>query len=113
MVYPDDAIQDGRSTQIVYGQVATPLVLVLDPREAPRFARLLVARKLDPDGLAVLGKYGDNVTLCQLKGQTTNVDEGRIAVVGVPGALGIDSRLELALVELLDGAHRVHDGGEA
>lgn len=45
---------DSSTTQIVDGQIAAPLVLVLEPGESSALARFLVAHQPDPDGLAVL-----------------------------------------------------------
>lgn len=127
------AAQDVGAAEVVDGQVGAPLVAVLEPAEALGLARLLVARQLDEDGLAVLREDDDDVALGERVGEPAEVDVGRVAVVRVPGGLGraaersvssgaqtnvgregvgwhVHSMFELALVERLDGAYLVHGG---
>jgi hypothetical protein len=59
--------------------------LVLEPAEAARLARFLVARELDEYGLAVLREYYYYVAFGEFAGEAAEVDEGGVAVVGVPG----------------------------
>lgn len=83
-----EAAADLGAAQVVDGQVGAPLVLVLEPAEALALARLLVPRQLQEHGLPVLREDGDDVALRQLVRQAAEVDEGGVAVVGVPGGFG-------------------------
>lgn len=135
MVDADQPPVDLRAAHVVDSEVGAALVLELEPAEALRLARLLVARELEEGGLAELAEDGDHVAFRELVGQAAEVDEGRVAVVDVPGgvgaaaggrvgqlwllalegwsALGGDSHsmLDLLLVQLLYGAYLVHSGG--
>lgn len=72
------------AAEVVDGQVCAPLVAVLEPAEALGLARLLVARELDEDRLAVLREDDDDVALGERVGEAAEVDVGGVAVVGVP-----------------------------
>lgn len=88
MVDADHAAIDGRAAQVVDGEVGAALVLVLEPAEAARLARLLVAGELEEGRLAELREDGDYIALAELVGQPAEVDEGGIAVVDMPGGVG-------------------------
>lgn len=87
MVDADHAAVDGGAAQVVYGEVGAALVLVLEPAEAARLARLLVAGELEERRLAELGEYGDDIALAELIRKPAEVDKGRVAVVDVPGGV--------------------------
>lgn len=139
MVDADHAAVDGRAAQVVHGKVCAALVLVLEPAEAARLARLLVAGELEEGRLAELREDGDDVALAELVGEPAEVDEGRVAVVDMPGGVGgavcglyllacavgeglcsiflgcwglhAHSLLDLLLVKVLDRSYLVHGGG--
>jgi len=108
VVDADQPAADLGAAQVVDGQVGAALVLVLEPAEALGLARLLVAHQLEEDGLAELAEDGDDVALGQLVGEAAEVDEGRVAVVDVPGRVRGDAIFDLALVERLDRSDLVH-----
>lgn len=138
VVDADHAAVDGRAAQVVHDEVGAALVLVLEPAEAARLARLLVAGELEEGRLSELGEDGDDVALAELVGEPAEVDEGRVAVVDMPGGVGgavcrsdvlacavggglcsiflsfwgwyAHSLLDLLLVELLDRSYLVHGG---
>lgn len=84
VVHAHQAAGDVGAAQVVHGEVAAALVLVLQPAESLAPPRLLVPRELEEDGLAVLREDGEDVALGQLEGQAAEVDEGGVAVVRVP-----------------------------
>lgn len=88
VVDADHAAVDGRATQIVDGEVGAALVLVLEPAEAARLTRLLVAGELEEGRLAELREDCDDVALAELVGQSAEVNEGGVAVVDMPGGVG-------------------------
>lgn len=138
VVDADHAAVYGRAAQVVHGEVGAALVLVLEPAEAARLARLLVAGELEEGRLAVLREDGYDVALAELVGQPAEVDEGRVAVVDMPGSVGgavcasgvlacagleglcsvflgcrgvhAHSLLDLLLVEILYRSYLVHGG---
>lgn len=136
VVDADHAAVDGRAAQVVDGEVGAALVLVLEPAEAARLARLLVAGELEEGRLAVLREDGDDVTLAELVWEPAEVDKRRVTIVDMPGGVGgavgrsrllacacpevvwsvswvcggsdVHSLLYLPLVELLDCPYLVH-----
>lgn len=88
VVDADHAAVYGGAAQVVDGEVGAALVLVLEPAEAARLARLLVAGELEEGRLAVLREDGDDVALAELVGKPAEVDEGRVAVIDMPGGVG-------------------------
>lgn len=88
VVDADQAAGDVGAAEVVHGEVAAALVLVLEPAEPLAPPRLLVPRELEEHGLAVLREDGDDVALGQLVRQAAEVDEGGVAVVGVPRRFG-------------------------
>lgn len=88
VVDADHAAVYGSAAQIVDGEVGAALVLILEPAEAARLARLLVAGELEKGRLAVLGEDGDDIALTELVWEPTEVDERRISVVDMPGGVG-------------------------
>lgn len=88
VVNADHAAVYGGAAQVVHREVGAALVLVLEPAEAARLARLLVAGELEEGRLAVLREDGYDIALAELVGQPAEVDEGRVAVVDMPGGVG-------------------------
>lgn len=88
VVDADHAAVDGRAAQVVDGEVGAALIFVLEPAEAARLARLLVASELEEGRLAVLREDGDDVTLAELVWEAAEVDKRRVAIVDMPGGVG-------------------------
>lgn len=85
MVYPNESPANLSAPEVVDGQVGATLVLVLQPSEALRLARLLIANHLEEDGFAKLREYGDDVAFGELVRKTAKVNVGRVSVVDMPG----------------------------
>lgn len=96
------------AAEIVDGQVATPLILIFEPSKAPALAGLFVAHQTNPDGLAILGENGNDVSFGQVEVEAADIDVGRVAVVGMPGCVGRNDFFQLALIETLDLFYLVH-----
>lgn len=84
MIDTDHSSADIGAAQVIYRQVCAALVFVLEPSEAFGFARLLVPRELQEDGLAELRENGDDVAFSQVVGQAAEINKCRVAVVDVP-----------------------------
>lgn len=74
VVDAEDAAHDLSAAQVVHGQVARPLVLVLEEAEPFALARLLVADQVDVHRFAVLREDGYDVAFRNVEGEAANVD---------------------------------------
>jgi len=79
------------------------LVFVLEPTEAARLTRLLVADELDKLGFAILGKDDNNVPFRKLRGDAAKVDKGGVAVVGMPGGVRAAGQVSVEQLRLRNG----------
>jgi hypothetical protein len=78
------APEDIGAVEVVDGEDGAAAILILEPAEALGLARLLIARHLDEDGLAILREDDDDVAFGELKRDAAKVDPRRVTPVGVP-----------------------------
>lgn len=98
VIHTKHSAQDSRTTQIIHSQIAAPLVLVLQKGKAPALAGFLVACEIQVHWIAVLREDSQHITFAELEWQSTNVNVGCVAVVGMPGGVGRDAFLKLQVV---------------
>ena len=67
MVYPDSLPQHLDACQVIYGEIGTPLVFILQESEALGFTRIAIANEVYMYRFAVLREDGDNVSFVQFK----------------------------------------------
>lgn len=84
MINPQHPPQHRRATEIVDCEIRATLIFVLEKCEAPTPACFFVADQIDMHRFAELRKNCHDVALREVIGKTSDVDPGRIAVVGMP-----------------------------
>ena len=63
------------------------MVFILEKCKTLAFSCILVPDEIEMNGLAELREYGKDITFAEVEWKSTDVDIGRVTVVGMPGRL--------------------------